>query len=202
MNAIRIIGTAILSLLLGIAAPAYAQHAQQDEKQDHPAQQQSKHEQAKPEQQHAQQQQKQEQNKQTQQHAQQQQKQEQSKQTQQHAQQQQKQEQNKQTQQHAQQQQKQEQNKQRSSMLSNAATAIRSVLRNSSASSGVHGKSIAHNDGTLTTATGSNVAAITATGSLTTVTADTLAGTMGFASTACPSWSLVGTRVSNIRAIG
>ncbi|MGA7765021.1 MAG: hypothetical protein WCA27_02230 [Candidatus Sulfotelmatobacter sp.] len=99
MKIIGITGTAILSLLLGIAAPAYAQHEQQAEKQDHPQQQQSKHEQAKP----GQQQQKQEQNKQTQQHAQQQQKQEQNKQTQQHAQQQQKQEQNKQTQ-HAQQQ--------------------------------------------------------------------------------------------------
>ena len=67
MKIIGITGTAILSLLLGIAAPAYAQHEQQAEKQDHPQQQQSKHEQAKP----GQQQQKQEQNKQTQ-HAQQQ----------------------------------------------------------------------------------------------------------------------------------
>jgi hypothetical protein len=100
MKVIRIISTVVLSLLLGIAAFAWAQ---QEEKQDHPAQQQNKHDQAEPEQQqsqHAQQQQKQEQNKQTQQHAQQQQKQEQNKQTQQHAQQQQKQ--NKQTQQHAQ----------------------------------------------------------------------------------------------------
>lgn len=54
MNPIRITGTAILSLLLGIAAPAYAQQEQRD-KQDHPQQQESKHEQAKPE--HAQQQQ-------------------------------------------------------------------------------------------------------------------------------------------------
>ena len=56
MNAIRITSTAILSLLLGIAAPVYAQHEQQGEKQDHPQQQPSKHEQAKPEQRHAQQQ--------------------------------------------------------------------------------------------------------------------------------------------------
>ena len=57
MRVIRITGTAILSLLLGIAAPAYAQHDQQGEKQDHP-QQQTKQEQAKPEQQqHAHQQQ-------------------------------------------------------------------------------------------------------------------------------------------------
>jgi len=103
MNAIKVISTAILSLLLGIAIPAFSQHAQ-DEKQDHPAQHESKHDEAKPQQQHAQQQQKQEQNKQTRQHAQQQQRQEQNKQTRQHAQQQQRQEQNKQTRQHAQQQ--------------------------------------------------------------------------------------------------
>jgi hypothetical protein len=73
MNAIKITSTAILSLLLGICAPAYAQHEQQGEKQDHPQQQESKHEQAKPEQQH----QRQDQNKQQQQHAQQQQRQDQ-----------------------------------------------------------------------------------------------------------------------------
>jgi hypothetical protein len=55
MNAVSLTSKAILSLLLGIAAPAYAQHEQQGEKQDHPQQQQSKHEQAKPAQQHAQQ---------------------------------------------------------------------------------------------------------------------------------------------------
>ncbi len=86
MKVIGITSTAILSLLLGIAAPAYAQQEQHGEKQDHPEQQQSKHEQAKPKQQHAQQQLRQGQNKQ-QQHAQQQQRQEQNKQ-QQHAQQQ------------------------------------------------------------------------------------------------------------------
>jgi hypothetical protein len=107
MKALRITGTAILSLLLGIAAPAYAQHEQQDQKQDHPQQQESKREQAKPEQQHAQQQQRQDQNKQ-QQHGQQQQRQDQNKQ-QQHAQQQQRQNQNK-PQQHAQRQQRQDQN--------------------------------------------------------------------------------------------
>jgi hypothetical protein len=73
MNATKITSTAILSLLLGICAPAYAQHEQQGEKQDHPQQQESKHEQAKPEQQH----QRQDQNKQQQQHAQQQQRQDQ-----------------------------------------------------------------------------------------------------------------------------
>jgi hypothetical protein len=113
MNAIKITSTAILSLLLGIAVPAYAQHEQQDQKQDHPEQQQSKHEQAKPQQehgqqqQHAQQQQQKEQHKQ-QQHAQQQQQQDQHKQ-QQRAQQQQQQDQHK-HQQHAQKQQQQEQN--------------------------------------------------------------------------------------------
>jgi len=87
MKIIGITSTALLALLLGLPAPAYAQHEQQGEKQDHPAQQQGKPEQARPAQQHAQQQQ-QNQNKQTQQHAQQQQR-DQNKQAQQHAQQQQ-----------------------------------------------------------------------------------------------------------------
>ena len=91
MNALQVISTAILSLLLGIAAPAYAQHEQQGEKQDHPQQQQSKHAQAKPEPQHAQQQRQPEQK-------------------QQHTQQPPRQEQNRQ--QHAQQQQRQSQNRQ------------------------------------------------------------------------------------------
>jgi hypothetical protein len=72
MKAMRITSTAILCLLLGVAAPVYAQQEQHGEKQDHPEQQQSKHE-------HAQQQQRQDQNKQ-QQHAQQQQRQDQNKQ--------------------------------------------------------------------------------------------------------------------------
>jgi hypothetical protein len=65
----KITSTAVLSLLLGIAAPVYAQHEQQDEKQDHPGQEQSKPEQARPQQHHPEQQS--DQNKQ-QQHAQQQ----------------------------------------------------------------------------------------------------------------------------------
>ena len=81
MNAIKITSTAILSLLLGIAAPAYAQHEQQDQKQDHPEQKQSEHEQANPQQEHGQQQQhaqqQQQQQDQRQQHAQQQQQQDQ-----------------------------------------------------------------------------------------------------------------------------
>jgi hypothetical protein len=105
MKVMKITSTAVLSLLLGIAAPVYAQREQQDEKQDHPEQQQSKPEQARP-QQHAQEQKQSDQNKK---HAQQQS--QQNKQQQQHAQQQQA-NQNKQQQQHAQQQQRQGQNQQ------------------------------------------------------------------------------------------
>jgi hypothetical protein len=111
MNAIKITSTAILSLLLGIAAPAYAQHEQQDQKQDHPEQKQGEHEQAKPQQEHGQKQQhaqQQQQHDQKQQHAQQQQQQQDQK--QQHAQQQQQQDRNRQ--QHAQQQQQQDQKQQ------------------------------------------------------------------------------------------
>jgi Tfp pilus assembly protein PilE len=56
MKIIGITSTAILSLLLGIAGPAYAQHDQQGEKTDHAKSQETSHEQAKPQQQHAQQQ--------------------------------------------------------------------------------------------------------------------------------------------------
>src|SRR5713226_7651691 len=56
MKVIGITSTAILSLLLGIAAPAYAQQEQHGEKQDHPEQQQSKHQEQNKQQQHAQQQ--------------------------------------------------------------------------------------------------------------------------------------------------
>jgi hypothetical protein len=111
MKAIRFASTAILSLLLGIAAPGYAQQEQRGDKQDHPDQQQSRQEQAQPEQQHAQQQQRQDQNNQQQQRAQQQQRQDQNRQ-QDHAQQQQRQDQNNQQQQRAQQQQRQDQNNQ------------------------------------------------------------------------------------------
>jgi hypothetical protein len=73
-----ITSTAIVSLLLGIAIPAYSWQEQQNEKQDHPGQQQSKPEQkTKPEPQHAQEQQQRNQN---QQHAEQQQQQNQNKQ--------------------------------------------------------------------------------------------------------------------------
>jgi hypothetical protein len=57
MKLTGIISTATLCLLLGIAAPVYAQQEQQDEKKGHPEQQQGKHEQAKPNPQHAQKQQ-------------------------------------------------------------------------------------------------------------------------------------------------
>jgi hypothetical protein len=102
MKMMKTTSTAVLSLLLGIAAPVYAQHEQQDEKEDHPGQEQSKPEQARP-QQHAQEQQprqRSDQNKQ-QEHAQQQARSDQNKQ-QQHARQQQRSDQNEQ-QQHAQQ---------------------------------------------------------------------------------------------------
>ena len=48
MKVIGIASTAILSLLLGIAAPAYAQQEQQSDKKDHSEQQQGKQEKAKP----------------------------------------------------------------------------------------------------------------------------------------------------------
>ena len=182
-------------------APAYAQHEQQDKSKIIRQQQQSKHEQAKPEKQHAQQPQKQKKNQQTQRHVQQQQKQE-------------------HNQQHSSMPTATASARNRASSKARQATAaerpeqsgaarstsdnehLRGALRNSSGSSRARGKSIVHNAGTLTTATGNNVAAITATESLTTVTADTLVATMASAFTACPSWSLVGTRASNIRAIG
>jgi outer membrane biosynthesis protein TonB len=113
MKGIGIISTAALFLLLGIAAPGYAEQEKQGEKQREPEKQAQPERQAKPEQQHAQQQKQAEpakQSKPEQQHAQQQKQQEQNKQQQQHAQQQKQQEQNKQ--QHAQQQKQQEQNKQ------------------------------------------------------------------------------------------
>jgi len=54
MKMIAITSTAILSLLLGVAAPAYAQHEENGDKQDHAKQQQGGHERGQPEQQHAQ----------------------------------------------------------------------------------------------------------------------------------------------------
>ena len=111
MKRIGLISTAALSLLLATTAPAYAQQEQQGAKQDHPQQQQSKHEQAKPEQQHAQQQRQPAEKQQPQQHAQRQQRQDHNNQ-QQHAQQQQQQYRNNQ-QQHAQQQQRGNQRPQR-----------------------------------------------------------------------------------------
>jgi hypothetical protein len=54
MKLVGIVSTATLSLLLGIAAPVYAQQEQQDEKKGHPEQQQDEHKQSKPNPQHAQ----------------------------------------------------------------------------------------------------------------------------------------------------
>ena len=55
MKLLGLIGTAALSLTLGVAAPVYAQQEQHGEKQGHPQQQEAKHEQSKPTQPHAQQ---------------------------------------------------------------------------------------------------------------------------------------------------
>src|ERR1700674_2903101 len=112
MKVIGITSTAVLSLLLGIAAPAYAQQDQQGAKQDHPQQQHSQPQHQQQQQKPAQQQQK---PAQQQQHAQQQQKPAQHQQhahQQQQAQQQQRQSKNNQQQQQAQQQQRQNQNNQ------------------------------------------------------------------------------------------
>lgn len=54
MKIIRISGTVMLFVLLGIAGSAYAQHEQRDEKQDKAKEPEAKHQQAKPAQQHAQ----------------------------------------------------------------------------------------------------------------------------------------------------
>ena len=54
MKLIRVLNTAILSLTLGIALPVYALQEKRGDKQDHPQEQQAKHELAKPAQQHAQ----------------------------------------------------------------------------------------------------------------------------------------------------
>jgi len=54
MKMIAITSTAILSLILGVAVPAYAQHEEHGDKQDHGKQQQGGHQQGKSEQQHAQ----------------------------------------------------------------------------------------------------------------------------------------------------
>jgi len=54
MKMIAITSTAILSLILGVAGPAYAQHEEHGDKQDHGKQQQGGHERGQPEQQHAQ----------------------------------------------------------------------------------------------------------------------------------------------------
>ena len=54
MKTSGMIGTGVLSLLLGIAVPLYAQHEQKDDKRDH-SEKEAKHEQAKPSPQHAQQ---------------------------------------------------------------------------------------------------------------------------------------------------
>ena len=59
-----------------------------------------------------------------------------------------------------------------------------------------------HEAGSQTTAPGNNEGGITVIGFLTTVTVDILGRTMASASTAFPSWSLVGIHASSTRAIG
>jgi hypothetical protein len=117
MKATIVITSAVLTLMLGIAAPAFAQNEKQGDKKDQPGQQQKGNDQARPapqqqnqqkQQQQVQQQQKQDQNNQQQQRAQQQNQQKQ----QQQVQQQQKQDQNNQQQQRAQQQNQQKQQQQ------------------------------------------------------------------------------------------
>jgi hypothetical protein len=189
----NITSIAVVSLLLGTAAPVYAQHEQQDEKQDHPEQQQSKPEQARP-QQHAQEQKHSDQNKQ-QQHAQQQS------------------QQNKQQQQHAQQQ--SDRTSSSNSMPSSSSGRGRTSKRsngeamsspgapsNSSMSSRRPGKSIAHEAGSQITATGSSEAGTTAIAFRTTAIEDILARTTGSAFTDCRSWSLAGIHASSTRVIG
>ena len=56
MKVIGITSAAVLALFLGVAAPAFAQHEQGGDKQDHAREQPSGHEQGRPEPQHAQQQ--------------------------------------------------------------------------------------------------------------------------------------------------
>jgi hypothetical protein len=108
MKRFGFIGAAVLALVLGIPALAHSQQDQQDNKQDHPEQQQKDQNK---QQEHAQQQQKKDQSKQQEHAQQQQQKQKDQSQQQQHAQQQQQKDQSK-HQEHAQQQQQKDQNKQ------------------------------------------------------------------------------------------
>ena len=213
MKIVGITSTALLSLLLGIAVPAYAQN----EKQDHSEQQQGRHEQGKPEKQ---------QRAQSPQHAQQQHRYEEG--TQAH----QAQQQDRNTgQQHAQQQQRSERDnrpqQQETGAISNSVlnsssangkghhstisasrqvisngTINRSAVRNSSACNRARGNSIAHNTGIPITATGDNVAAIADTAFLKTVFVDTSVPVMGSASTACRSWSWADTRASSTRVTG
>ena len=200
MKAIGITSTAILSLLLGIAAPARAQQEQQGEKQGRPEQQRGGHEQGKPEQQHSQQERQP-------QHA-------------------------RQQPEHDQQQQNSTPSNNSNSTPSNnsngtlknnrinnsdstlnnnnrndplnksGATNNHSDPSNSSVSSGAPGSGIAPKTGSQTTEHGNNVAATTATASLTTGFVDTSGRTMGSGSIPCPSWSWEDIPASNTTATG
>ena len=155
MNAINITCIAILSVLLGLAGPAYGQ-SEQGEKQNHPGQQQNK-----PDQQHAQQQRQANQKQHQPQHPEQRQDQDQ------HPQQ-------------AQQQQRQDRTT-TSSTLSSRTIDLLSALSNSNAPSRPRGNSTVRKAGSLTIAPGSNAAATTDTEFPTTATSDTLGQTMDFA---------------------
>ena len=195
MKIIGMTSTTVLALLLA-SASVFAQQEQKSDKQDQSEQQQSKHEQAKPEQQHAQQQQKQDENKQAQQHAQQQQKQDQNK-----------------AQQQAQQQQKQNRTSRHSNRnsksrnrtsrhISSEAINNLSAHKNSNGCNRLHGSSIDPRTGIPITAPGNSVVATTATAFPTIASVDTLVQNMSSASTDSPSWLWADIRASSMRAIG
>ena len=156
MNAINITSIAILSVLLGLAGPAYGQ-SEQGEKQDHPGQQQNK-----PDQQHAQQQRQANPKQHQPQHPEQ------------------RQNQDKHPQQ-AQQQQRQRQKRAAATRSAAEQSTCLSALSNSNVSSRPHGNSTVRKAGSLTIAPGSNAAATTDTEFPTTATSDTLGQTMDFA---------------------
>ena len=187
MNAKIIVTSTVLTLALGMAAPAFAQDQKQGDKQGQKPQQ------------HAQQQPA------PQQHAQQQPAQRQQPAPQQHAQQQPAQRQQPAPQQHAQQQPAQRQQPALSSMRSNSQRSGNNNLsapQRSSVPSRRPGKIIAQETGSPTTAAGNNGAGTTATVCLTPGTTSTLGSGICFGSTDFPSWFLMDTRVSSTTAIG
>jgi hypothetical protein len=199
MKRTGMIGTGLLSLLIGAAAPLNAQHDQKDENRDHSEQKQAKHEQAKPEQYGQQRRSEQ-------------------RQQQQHADQQQRHDRNssmlgkssmfnRNT----------PSNMDKINTLNNNACTSRGrartvkgtgttnkpeTRRNSTASSRAHGNSIAHGAGSLTIETGASAAAITATAFPTIVFVDDSARNTHSGSTACLSWSIEAIRDFNMADTG